>query len=65
MNEEPTVQSAENLDYYAMRKRFRFEPVGSPWFQGEVGEVMMRRMKQYEREIPQEQQVAVSKQLGW
>lgn len=59
-------QHIDALSYEALLSRWRFAPVGDPWFQGETGDYWGQRMKEL-REKPggQEAHVTASKSLGW
>lgn len=56
----------DGLSYEALLSRWRFAPVGDPWFEGETGQYWSQRMTQ-ERSKPggDEAHVSASKSLGW
>ena len=56
----------DGLSYEALLSRWRFAPVGDPWFQGETGKYWGERMSEL-RSQPggNEKHVAASKSLGW
>ena len=55
----------DGATYEQLLGKWRFEPVGSPWFQGKMGDYYMAAMKRKRYETPQDEQVAASKRLGW
>lgn len=56
----------DSLSYESLLSRWRFAPVGDPWFQGETGSYWGKRMCEL-REQPggHDRHVAASKSLGW
>ena len=65
MTTEEMRKWIDEAPYEALLRRWRFEPSGSPWFQGETGkyysEVLFRRRE----EIGPEKHTAASKTIGW
>lgn len=54
------------MSYETMLHKVRFEPVGSPLFQGETGDYLLRRMKaMWEAPGGDEEHVRASKAIGW
>jgi len=54
------------LDYRALLYRWRFLPVGDPWFQGETGEYWAQRMWTMRAEPGgAERHVSASTSIGW
>lgn len=56
----------DSLSYEALLSRWRFAPIGDPWFQGETGDYWGKRMAEL-RDAPGGggQHVVASKSLGW
>jgi len=65
MTVEEMKKWIDEASYESLLEKWRFAPVGSPWFQGDVGsyynEVMMRKRK----EVGSDAHVAASKSIGW
>ena len=55
----------DSASYEQLLSKWRFEPAGSRWFTGELGEYYTKAMQKKRNEAPQEEQVAASKNLGW
>ena len=53
----------DNLSYEGLLSRWRFAPVGDPWFQDETGEYWGKRMK--ELRDTGANHVRASKTIGW
>ena len=51
--------------YEQLLSKWRFAPVGSLWFKGEVGEYFVEAMKQRKEAIGNEAHSAASKSIGW
>lgn len=64
MNTAERFEWIHKATLYQLLEKWRFEPVGSPWFEGEVGTVFSARLTELRNRSP-EQWTAVSKQLGW
>lgn len=63
---ELTKQNQEHIDslsYQQLLERWRFAPIGDPWFQGETGEYWKRRMKELRDKGANH--VQASKTIGW
>ena len=54
----------DGADYDALLQCWRFAPVGSPLFQGEVGDYYRKVMAEKKKATPVSEQVRVSKALG-
>ena len=65
MNAEQMKTWIDNASYESLLSKWRFEPVGSPWFQGEIGDYYTAAMKKKREETSQDEQVAASKRIGW
>ena len=55
----------DNASYEALLGRWRNAPVGSLWFQGEIGDYYTEAMKKKREETPHAEQVQASKNIGW
>ena len=51
--------------YQELLRKWRFEPSGSPWLSGELGQYYRDVMFGKRDEIPPDEQVAASKAVGW
>ena len=64
-----TEQNKAHIDgmlYEDLLLRWRFAPVGSPWFQGETGDYWSQRMAELRKQPGgEERHVAASKAVGW
>ena len=56
----------DGLAYDALLNKWRFAPVGDPWFQGETGKYWSKRMSEL-RGLPggNDTHVSASKRIGW
>ena len=63
--DEATKKLIDSMDYESLLSRWRSAPVGDPIFQGETGKYYAEVMKKRREETPHDQQVAVSKRIGW
>jgi len=65
MDKEQMKEWIDKASYEQLLKKWRFEPPGSPWFQGEVGEHYAKVMSRKKQEIGVDAAVAASKEVGW
>jgi hypothetical protein len=65
MKEKEMKSWIDNADYMELLGKWRFAPVGSPWFQGELGDYYVAAMEKRRLETSQKDQVAISKSIGW
>lgn len=68
MNLTPKLkQFIDGLTYQQLLSRWRFAPIGDPWFQDETGEYFAQRMADLRNadETGGQVHVAASKNLGW
>jgi len=56
-------QYIDNLSYGQLLSRWRFSPIGDPWFQGETGKYWSERMAELQAQGADH--VGTSKALGW
>jgi hypothetical protein len=54
----------DSLSYEQLLSRWRFAPVGDPWFTDETGDYWRKRMGELREKDPGEA-VAASKRIGW
>lgn len=65
MNTQEMKKWIDNASYKALLSRWRYDPPGSPWFQGEMGEYYAEAMKKKRSETSHTEQVAASKSIDW
>ena len=58
-------QWIDAASYEELLSRWRYAPVGSPWFQGVVGKYYDKIMRERAATTPHEEKVAASKKIGW
>ena len=54
----------DSLGHGALLSRWRFAPVGDPWFQGETGDYWVERLSKSVNENPG-RHTSESKSIGW
>jgi len=55
----------DKAPYQALLEKWRFAPIGSPWFQGEIGDYFSKVMSRKKAEISDAEAVRASKDIGW
>ena len=55
----------DTASYQELLSRWRFAPVGSPWFSGEIGDYYTKAMKERREKEGNDVHVAASKAIGW
>lgn len=65
MTEKEMKAWIDKAPYQALLEKWRFAPVGSPWFQGEVGKYFEKIMRKKKEEVKEEAAVRASKNIGW
>lgn len=65
MNEQEMRVWIENASYQELLYKWRFEPSGSPWFQGDVGVYYHNVLRQRKDSLTPAERVTASKQVGW
>lgn len=65
MTKEEMKEWIDKASYKALLSKIRFEPVGSKWFDGEMGTYFMERYVYVRKQTPHTEQVAASKRIGW
>lgn len=65
MTVEQMKQWIDKSGYVELLAKWRFAPVGDPFFQGEVGEYYTQVMKRKRNELSPAEHTAASKQIGW
>ena len=65
MSVDSMKKEIDAMDYQSMLSRWRSAPVGSPWFQGEVGKYYAEVMAKKRKEVGNAAHVAASKAIGW
>jgi|WetSurSiteA1Bulk_404760.scaffolds.fasta_scaffold00038_3 hypothetical protein len=54
-----------NASYEDLLRKWRFEPAGSNWFIGEIGDYYEKVLIEKSRKLPVHEIVKVSKSIGW
>jgi len=54
----------DSVTYEELLRKWRFAPSGDPMFQGKLGKYYKDKMAQRRDEIPHEEQVRASKNIG-
>ncbi len=54
----------DSASYESLLQRWRFSPVGSPWFQGEIGLHYATIMAEKSKKTPVGERVRASKSIG-
>lgn len=65
MNEKEMKAWIDKAPYQALFEKWRFAPIGSPWFQGEIGDYYAGVMKKKRKEVGDEEHTRISKAIGW
>jgi hypothetical protein len=65
MTEAEMIAWIDNADIYALLSRSRFEPIGSPWFAGAVGDHYNATITKRRAEAGPGEWTAASKAVGW
>ena len=55
----------DKMSYQELLGKWRFAPVGSPWFAGEIGDYYSKRMAAKRDEVGNDAHVSASKTIGW
>ncbi len=55
----------DNANYFSLLQKWRSEPSGSPWFQGELGDYYSTVMARKRDVTPDGERVAASKAIGF
>jgi hypothetical protein len=64
MTKEQMKEWIDNASYEELLAKWRFSPVGDPFFQGEVGDYFTKKIITKRATNPEEH-TRVSKKLGW
>ena len=64
MSDDCMKEWIDNASYEELLSKWRFAPVGDPFFVGEVGSYYSSKMQEKRREIGNEEHVRISKKLG-
>ena len=65
MSDQPMKEWIDAASYEQLLSRWRFAPVGSPWFQGEVGQYYTKALHDKRTLVGDDEAVRASKNLGW
>ena len=63
--DEKMKQWIDNASYESLLSRWRNAPIGSAWFQGEIGEYYQKVMTERRAKVGDAAHVAASKSIGW
>ena len=55
----------DTASYEDLLHKWRFEPTGSPWFQGVIGNYYVRKMVWKREQVGDSEHVRASKAIGW
>lgn len=62
--EKEMIEWIDKASYFELLEKWRFESIGSKWFQGEVGDHFSRVMKERKSMHSQDELVYFSKMVG-
>lgn len=65
MTDDDMKKEIDGMTYEELMSRWRFAPIGSPWFQGDIGKYYSKVMAAKRKEIGAAAAVATSKAIGW
>jgi hypothetical protein len=54
-----------NATYQQLLEKWRFAPIGSPWFQREIGDYYSIKMAEKRKEVGNAEHTKTSKRIGW
>lgn len=55
----------DQAPYAELLDKWRHDPLGSDWFQGDMGDYFKSKLDEKRQRMCAEQQVKASKQVGW
>lgn len=65
VTDDERIAWIDRASYRELLQKWRFEPSGSPWFSGRVGEHFAEAMRIAKQRTPAGEQVSASKQIGF
>ncbi len=65
MTTEEMKIEIDKMSYKELMSKWRFAPVGSPWFAGEIGNYYEKQMTAKRGEVGNDEHVRTSKEIGW
>jgi hypothetical protein len=65
MTTEQMIQWIDNASYEQLLTKWRFSPIGDPFFVGEVGEHFKNVMAKKRNELGNDEAAEASKRIGW
>jgi len=65
MTNEKMTEWIDRASYTDLLNKWRFEPSGSPWFQGSMGDYYKKVMLNKKNKLSNVAQVLASKTVGW
>jgi len=63
MNEQKMRDWIDNASYEELLRKWRYAPIGSPWFAGELGDHYAIVMKKKREQVGHAEAVATSKRI--
>lgn len=63
--DETLKQTIDEMDYTQMLSLWRKAEIGSPYFQGEVGDYFLKVMEEKEKDLSPGTRVMKNKWVGW
>jgi len=65
MTQKEMMKWIDTASYEELLSKWRFAPIGSPWFQGKVGEHYQKVMAKRRKKVGSARHVQASKSIGW
>lgn len=65
MTDDERIEIIKSATYKGLLKLWRFEPSGSPWATGRVGDELVKAFSEKKAALSQGEQMAISKIVGW
>jgi hypothetical protein len=65
MTNEEMKSFIDTASYTQLLHMNRFEPLGSPWFVGEIGEYFSHRFEELRSTMTDGELIGASKMVGW
>lgn len=62
---EEIKKEIDNMEYAQLLSKWRHSPIGDPMFQGDSGDYFAKVMREKKDSLTHENQVAISKSVGW
>lgn len=65
MEQQELMDAIDHMTYEELLRKNRFEPVGSKWFSGEVGDYFVKTMNRKREALLPGEHSRISKKIGW